>query len=129
MFGRFKKGAAKDGRSGLSIGDSRIALANVQSGSHDNIRLTASVFEDDGNNANRSRQLHSRLGAIDPRKSGITSVLPDNSYQVLLVEVPEVPADEINDAARWQIKGYARFSRRRYRRRIVQIAQAVKRQW
>ena len=109
MFGRFKKGAAKDGRSGLSIGDSRIAVANVQPGSHDNIRLTASVFEDDGNKANRTRQLHSRLGAIDPRKSGITSVLPDNSYQVLLVEVPNVPADEINDAARWQIKDMLDF--------------------
>ena len=32
MLGRFKKGVAKDSRSGLSIGDSRIAIASVQSG-------------------------------------------------------------------------------------------------
>ncbi len=109
MLGRFKKGVAKDSRSGLSIGDSRIAIASVQSGSHDSIRLTASVFDDDGNNANRARQLASRLGAIDSKKSGITSVLPGNCYQVLLVEVPNVPADEINDAARWQIKDMLDF--------------------
>lgn len=109
MLGLFKKRGAKDGRSGLSIGDSRIAVANVQPGSHASIRLTASVIDDDGNKAHRARQLAARLGGIDSKQSGITSVLPDNCYQVLLVEVPNVPDDEVNAAARWQIKDMLDF--------------------
>jgi len=66
------------------------------------------VFEEGGGNAKRAQQAAARMGNLGP-KSGITSVLPDNSYQVLLVEVPNVPADEINAAARWQIKDQLDF--------------------
>jgi MSHA biogenesis protein MshI len=49
------------------------------------------------------------MKSIDPAQSGVTSVLPDGSYQMLLVEVPNVPANEINSAARWQIKDLLDF--------------------
>jgi MSHA biogenesis protein MshI len=108
MWRPFKKGVANDSRSGLSIGDSRVAFARVRPGTHDSIRLTASVFEEGGGNAKRAQQAAARMGNLGP-KSKITSVLPENSYQVLLVEVPNVPADEINAAARWQIKDQLDF--------------------
>jgi len=108
MWRPFKKGVANDSRSGLSIGDSRVAYASVRPGTHDSIRLTASVFDEGGTNNRKAQQVAARMGTLNP-KSGVTSVLPDNCYQVLLVEVPNVPADEINAAARWQIKDQLDF--------------------
>lgn len=109
MRRRAKKSAAKDSRSGLSIDESRVAFASAQRLEHGIIRLATSVFEADGNNANRAHDLAARMRRIVPGKARVTSVLPDHSYQVLLVEVPNVPADEINAAARWQIKDLLDF--------------------
>jgi len=109
MRRRAKKSAASDNRSGLSIDDARVAFASVQRGQHDSIRITAAVFDEDANNADGARQLAARMRTINTGRSRLTSVLPGNSYQVLLVEVPNVPADEINAAARWQIKDLLDF--------------------
>jgi hypothetical protein len=76
MWRPFKKGVANDSRSGLSIGDSRVAFAKVRPGTHDSIRLTASVFEEGGDNAKRAQKAAARMGNLGP-KSKITSVLPD----------------------------------------------------
>jgi MSHA biogenesis protein MshI len=109
MWRRFKKGAAPDSRSGLSIDDSRVAFASVQHRKDGTLRLAASLLDDGSKNAGRDLQLAARMDSIDPRRSKITAVLPDASYQVLLLEVPNVPADEINDAARWQVKDLLDF--------------------
>ena len=109
MLRRFKKGAANGGRSGLSIDDSRVAFANVQRRSNDALRLAATLFEEGGNSAGKDLQLGARMGSIDPRRSPVTAVLPDSSYQVLLLEIPNVPEDEVNDAARWQVKDLLDF--------------------
>lgn len=108
MWRRFKKGAANDSRTGLSIDDTRVAFANVQPGQHDSIRITASVLDEGGNNTKRAQHLASRMNAI-ASKSPVSSVLPESSYQIVLVEVPNVPEDEVNDAARWQIKDQIDF--------------------
>jgi MSHA biogenesis protein MshI len=109
MWRRFKKGAADSSRSGLSIDDSRVAFASVQHRKNGTLRLAASLLDDAAKNAGRGLQLASRMGKVDPRRSKITAVLPDASYQVLLLEVPNVPADEVNDAARWQVKDLLDF--------------------
>lgn len=103
MWRRFKKGAANGSRTGLSIDDTRVAFASAQPTKHDTIRLTASVLDEGANNTKRAQQLASRMNAI-ASKSPVTSVLPENCYQIVLIEVPNVPEEEINDAARWQIK-------------------------
>ena len=108
MWQRFKKGAANDSRTGLSIDDTRVAFANVQTGKHDSIRITASVLDEGVNNTKRAQQLASRMNAI-ASKSPVTSVLPENCYQIVLLEIPNVPEDEVNDAARWQIKDHIDF--------------------
>ncbi len=108
MWRRFKKGAANDSRTGLSIDDTRVAFANVQPGKHDSIRITASVLDEGANNTKRAQQLASRMNAI-ASKSQVSSVLPENCYQIVLLEIPNVPEDEVNDAARWQIKDHIDF--------------------
>ncbi len=108
MWRRFKKGAANDSRTGLSIDDTRVAFANVHPGKHDSIRITASVLDEGAKNTKRAQQLASRMSAI-ASKSPVSSVLSESSYQIVLLEVPNVPQDEINDAARWQIKDHIEF--------------------
>lgn len=108
MWRGFKKGATNDSRTGLSIDGSRVAFATAQSGKHDSIQLTASVFDEGAPNSKRAQQLASRMSGVSS-KSPVTSVLPESSYQFLLIEVPNVPDDEINDAARWQIKDQIDF--------------------
>lgn len=103
MWRRFKKGAANDSRTGLSIDNSRVAFATAQTGQADSIRLTASVFDESAQNSKRAQQLASRMSSVSS-KSPVTSVLPESSYEVLLIEVPNVPDSEVNDAARWIIK-------------------------
>ena len=109
MWRPFKKGAANDSRSGLSIDDSRVAIASVKRRKDGTLRLAASLFDEGANNAGRDLQLAARMGSNDPRQSGVTAVLPDSSYQILLLEVPNVPEDEVSDAARWQVKDLLDF--------------------
>ena len=104
MFGRFKKNVDNDTRSGLSIDDSRIAFARVQKLNSGKLQLAALTFEGAEINEKWAQQLARRMDNIDPTRSQVTSVLPDGSYQLLLVDIPNVPADEVNSAARWQIK-------------------------
>ena len=108
MWRPFQKGAANDSRTGLSIDDTRVAFANVQPGKHDSIRITASVLDEGANNSKRAHHLASRMSSI-ASKSPVTSVLPEDCYQIVLLDVPKVPENEINDAARWQIKDQIDF--------------------
>ncbi len=109
MFGRFKKNVEIDCRSGLSIDDSRIAFARVQKLNSGKLQLAALTFDGAGIDEKWAHQLAARMDNIDPARSQVTSVLPDGSYQLLLVDIPNVPADEVNSAARWQIKDLLDF--------------------
>ncbi len=109
MWQSFKKGVANDSRSGLSIDHSRVAFAHVQRVEGGVLRLAALTIDQDANNEEWAHQLVARMKSIDPAQSRVTSVLPEGSYQLLLVEVPNVPANEINSAARWQIKDLLDF--------------------
>ena len=109
MWRRFKRGAADDSRAGLSIDDSRVSFASVHRRKDGTLRLAASVIDEGAKKSGKDLQLAARMDNIDPRKSKVTAVLPDASYQVLLLEVPNVPADEVNDAARWQVKDLLDF--------------------
>lgn len=109
MWQRFKKNADKDSRSGLSIDDSRVAFARVRRLNSGKLQLAALTFDGAGIDEKWAHQLASRMDNIDPARSQVTSVLPDGSYQLLLIDIPNVPADEINSAARWQIKDLLDF--------------------
>jgi len=109
MWRRFKRGAADDSRAGLSIDDSCVSFASVHRRKDGKLRLAAAVIDEGAKNSGRDLQLAARMQSIDPRRSKVTAVLPDASYQILLLEVPNVPADEVNDAARWQVKDLLDF--------------------
>jgi len=109
MLRRFQKSLANDSRSGLSIDDSRVAFARVQRQENGALRLTAATIDKDANEENWTHRLANHTDGIDLARSQVSSVLPDGSYQLLLVEVPNVPADEVKSAVRWQIKDLLDF--------------------
>lgn len=105
----FQKSAANDTYTGLSVDDSRIALASVRLLSDAKPRVTATALDVLADETDWAQQFRARLDGFDDPKSPITSVLPHGSYQLLLIEVPEVPADEVIAAVRWQIKDLLDF--------------------
>jgi len=110
MWRQFKKRAVNDSRAGLYIDDSRVALARVQRENDGALRITTATCDRQGNEETWPHTLAAQTPGIDRARSQVTSVLPGGSYQLLLVEVPKVPADEVNAAVRWQIKDLLEFS-------------------
>lgn len=110
MWRQFKRHAANDSRAGLYIDDSRVALARVQRENDGALRITTATCDRQGNEETWPHTLAAQTPSIDRARSQVTSVLPGGSYQLLLVEVPKVPANEVNAAVRWQIKDLLEFS-------------------
>ena len=79
--------------------DSGIALACVERTSEGKPRLGPCAFQSETTDV-------TRLGLDD---SPVSSVLPAGEYQLLLVESPDVPAEEINAAVRWRVKDLLDF--------------------
>ncbi len=100
---------AKNKRAGLSIDDSRIAFAHVQRQNGGPVQLAASAFDADANDEQWAGELLAYVDSIKAARSQVTSVLPAGRYQLLLVEVPNVPGDEVNAAVLWQIKDLLDF--------------------
>ncbi len=100
---------AKNNRTGLSIDDSRITFAHVQREDDGSMRLSASTFDADANDEQWAEELLAYVDSIKAARSQVTSVLPTGSYQLLLVEVPNVPSAEVNAAVLWQIKDLLDF--------------------
>jgi len=110
MWQGFKKRVTSGGHCGLSIGDSRIALAHVQRHKDGAMRLSAAAVERQANDDSWPGRLERQASGIQLGRTSLTSVLPNGSYQLVLVEIPDVPANEVKSAVRWQIKDLLDFS-------------------
>jgi len=109
MWQGFKKRVASGGHCGLSIGDSRIALAHVQRQKDGAMRLSAAAVDRPANDDGWRSRLERQASGVHLGRTELTSVLPNGSYQLVLVEVPNVPANEVKSAVRWQIKDLLDF--------------------
>lgn len=104
MWQRFRKGATTDNQSALSIGGSHIAFARVQRDGRGGMQLAATAIRADSRPETWAKRLSEQLDGLDLAKSQAISVLPGGSYQLMLVEIPDVPSSEVKSAVRWQIK-------------------------
>ena len=109
MWQGFRKRVTSGGHCGLSIEDSRIALAHVQRQKDGAMRLSAAAVERHANDNDWAGRLEQQASGIQLANTRLTSVLPNGSYQLVLVEVPDVPANEVKSAIRWQIKDLLDF--------------------
>ena len=109
MWQGFRKVVANGGRCGLSIGDSRIALAHVQRDNNGAMRLATTAIDRRANDDSWPNRLEQHASGIRLGRTRLASVLPTGSYQLVLVQVPDVPANEVKSAVRWQIKDLLDF--------------------
>jgi len=109
MWRRLRKTPANDSRTGLSVDGSRIAFARVQQSEDGGLQVAASAVDTQADDGSWAQRLATKVDGFDAGRSQLTSVLPDGSYQLLLVDLPKLPADEIKSAIRWQIKDLLDF--------------------
>ena len=104
MWQRLKKAGMNGTRAGLAVNGSVVAFARVQQQKDGRLQVNAATVDSTGEPDSWAKRLRAQFEGSSTAGSHISSVLPDGGYQLLLIEVPNVPADEVNEAVRWQIK-------------------------
>lgn len=99
MLGRTRNGSAAPLHSGLYFDDRCAAVARLESGR----RLSGSYAVRESSHEALADTItrEVRPGSADAE---LTSALPFGSYQLLLVDLPDLPRDELPDAVKWQIR-------------------------
>lgn len=97
-------------RSGLHIDEARIAFANVQRVSEKKSVLRTCAFRGSAHDSDWRQRAETRIKGIDLRRSPLSAVMDTGTYHTLLVELPNVPAEEMAAAVRWRIKDLIDYS-------------------
>ena len=92
-------------RLGVDISDTGIAQANVRHQTEGRPRLMSCGYEP----CVQDDELSSALGRLKTQRLPVNSVIATGSYQLLLVEAPDVPEMELRAAVRWRIKDLIDF--------------------
>ena len=98
-------GRGAGGQIGVFATPEGVAAAHVAPSNGGKPRLTRCVYEKDGGRDPLAR-LASRLPS---RRAQTVGVLDPAGYRLLLVEAPDVPADELRAAVRWRVKDLIDF--------------------
>jgi len=105
MWSVFKRGRTTGSQIGVFATPEGVAAAQVSAVPGGRPRLERCVYETRGEGDAFAR-VTSRLAA---RRAPTVSVLDPRGYHLLLVEAPDVPADELRAAVRWRIKDLIDF--------------------
>jgi MSHA biogenesis protein MshI len=106
MFSWFRRADNAAGQTGVYLSESGVAAAQILRARGDQKpQLTGCVYESGG----ASDSLVSAVRQMPSRKLPAVSVLPSAGYNLLLVEAPDVPDDELRAAVRWRIKDLIDF--------------------
>lgn len=100
LFGRKKR---VEGLVGLSVNDSRIALAHVTR-RRDDVMLERCLRLPSGRAGSARESLARLVDEQDLVGAACCYVLSPSDYSIYLVEAPQVEADEVSAAVRWKIK-------------------------
>ena len=88
---------------GIEIGPEGIALAHVQRNPGQPVQLRNCLFRP-GTPEQQPELLKSLVAELGLAGMPVNFVLHPALYQMLLLDCPDVPADELRDALRWRIK-------------------------
>ena len=104
MLSLFKRGRGASSQIGVFVTAEGVAAAQL-SNAGAKPRLERCVYERKGDNDSIARM----LARLPNRRAPTVSVLDPGGYRLLLVEAPDVPADELRAAVRWRIKDLIDF--------------------
>lgn len=105
MLSLFKRGGAALSQIGVFVTPEGVAAAQLTRPGTGKPRLERCVYEKHGGQDPFSRV----LARLPNRRAPTVSLLDPNGYRLLLVEAPDVPADELRAAVRWRIKDLIDF--------------------
>jgi len=105
MLAFFKRGRAAGSQIGVFVTADGVAAAQVAARGAGKPRLERVIYEKLGANDPFARV----LSRLTDRRAPAVSVLDPAGYRLLLVEAPDVPADELRAAVRWRVKDLIDF--------------------
>jgi len=106
IFSLFRRVDNAAGQTGIFLSDNGVAAAQVvKTRADERAKLTHCAFE----TGDSAPSLASAVRQMVSRKLPTVSVLPPTGYNLLLVEAPDVPDDELRAAVRWRIKDLIDF--------------------
>jgi MSHA biogenesis protein MshI len=106
MWSIFSRAAKGGGQTGIHRSEAGVAFAQVLDASATGRPVLAHCqFESAPDQDSAVRAVR----RVPNRKLPVVSVLPSEHYSMLLVEAPDVPADELRAAVRWRIKDLIDF--------------------
>lgn len=108
MLSFLKKKSAVNGLTSLVINKGGISFAHVRDG-NTQPELTCCEYIASANPLLEPKRFKDLLEANKLLGTHTSVVLPESSYQILLVERPEVPDEELAEALRWRIKDLISF--------------------
>jgi MSHA biogenesis protein MshI len=97
MLSLFKRGRVAGSQIGVFVTPDGVAAAQMSRGAGSKPRLERCIYEKQGAQHDPFARVLSRL---PNRHAPTVSVLDPNGYRLLLVEAPDVPADELRAAVR-----------------------------
>jgi MSHA biogenesis protein MshI len=101
----FTRRRATGSQIGVFVTPEGVAAAQVTPRAGGKPRLDRCVYEKDGSHDPFNRV----VGRLPSRRSPTVTVLDPAGYRLLLVEAPDVPADELRAAVRWRVKDLIDF--------------------
>lgn len=105
MLSLLRRGKSNNKRAGLYLTREGIAAVQLVTEADDVFRLVECVYQAHPDEA--EPDVH--LGKLPLARASVFSVLEPPSYQLLLVEAPDVPEEELRAAVRWRIKDLIDF--------------------
>lgn len=101
MLRPLKNAFSTDSRAGISLDGARAAVARVDRAAGGRHALCARVVDDVGDTGDWPERT---VAAMDLSRVPVSAVLGSGAYQLQLVETPNVPEDELEDAIRWRLQ-------------------------
>jgi MSHA biogenesis protein MshI len=105
MLSLFKRGRATGSQIGVFVTAEGVAAAELATAAGSKPRLTRCIYEKQGTHDPFVRV----LAGLANRRAPAVSVLDPGGYRLVLVEAPDVPADELRAAVRWRVKDLIDF--------------------
>lgn len=105
MFSFLKRADSRGARTGVCIAADAAAVAQVTEGADGRPKLAYCRHA----RGERADVLAELADALPRRRAPAVDVLAPGSYQLLLIEAPDVPVEELRAAVRWRIKDLIDF--------------------
>ena len=106
MLRNFTGALAKNTRAGVALDGARTGLARVRRQDGGPPSLALRLLESDDDWLDSAAQ---QAEELDLQRTPTSSVLSSDAYQLQLLEIPNVPKDEILSAIRWRLKDLLSF--------------------